>query len=44
MTPREVEALLGTPQAEIVFGPKTRWSYADLTVVFEAGKVQDVQF
>jgi Zn-dependent protease with chaperone function len=44
MTPREVEALLGAPQAEIVFGPKTRWTYADLTVVFEAGKVQDVQF
>jgi predicted Zn-dependent protease len=44
MTTREVEALLGAPQAEIVFGPKTRWTYADLTVVFEAGKVQDVQF
>jgi metalloendopeptidase OMA1, mitochondrial len=44
MTPREVEALLGAPQAEIVFGQKTRWTYADLTVVFEAGKVQDVQF
>jgi hypothetical protein len=44
MTPREVEALLGAPQAEIVFGQRTRWSYADLTVVFEAGKVQDVQF
>jgi hypothetical protein len=44
MTPREVEALLGAPQAEIVFGPKTRWTYADLTVVFEAGRVEDVQF
>jgi hypothetical protein len=44
MTAREVEAVLGAPQAEIVFGSRTRWTYADLTVVFEAGKVRDVQF
>ena len=44
MSPAEVEALLGAPQAEIAFGAKTRWTYADLTVVFEAGKVRDVQF
>jgi len=44
MTSSEVETLLGPPRAEIAFGAKTRWTYADLTVVFEAGKVRDVQF
>jgi hypothetical protein len=44
MTTDEVEALLGRPEAEIAFGKRTRWTYADVTVVFEAGKVQDVQF
>jgi Zn-dependent protease with chaperone function len=44
MTSDEVQALLGPPQAEIVFGAKTRWTYSDLTVAFEGGKVRDVQF
>jgi Zn-dependent protease with chaperone function len=44
MTSGEVLTLLGPPQAEIAFGAKTRWTYADLTVVFEAGKVRDVHF
>jgi hypothetical protein len=44
MTSSEVETLLGPPQAEIAFGTKTRWTYTDLTVTFEAGRVRDVRF
>ena len=38
MTADEVRRLLGDPQAEIVFGEKTRWTYPDLTVVFVGGR------
>ena len=44
MTTDEVRKALGAPQAEVVFGEKTRWSYPDLTVVFEKGRVTDVRF
>jgi hypothetical protein len=44
MTVDEVRRALGEPQAEVVFGDKTRWTYRDLVVVFEAGKVVDVRF
>jgi Zn-dependent protease with chaperone function len=44
MTAQEVRRLLGDPQAELVFGEKTRWSYEGLTVVFVKGRVADVQF
>jgi hypothetical protein len=44
MTPDEVRAALGDPDAEVVFGEKTRWSYPGMTVVFQKGKVADVQF
>jgi Zn-dependent protease with chaperone function len=44
MTPDEVRSALGDPDAEIVFGDKTRWSYPGMTVVFQKGKVADVQF
>jgi outer membrane protein assembly factor BamE (lipoprotein component of BamABCDE complex) len=44
MTAEEVRGLLGDPQAEMVFGEKTRWSYAGLTVIFVKGRVADVQF
>jgi predicted Zn-dependent protease len=44
MTADEVRRALGDPQAEVVFGEKTRWSYPDLTVVFEKGRVADVKF
>ena len=44
MTAEEVRKLLGDPQAEMVFGEKTRWSYSGLTVVFAKGRVADVQF
>ena len=30
---------LGEPEAEVVFGAKTRWTYPGMTVVFEKGKV-----
>ncbi len=44
MTPEEVRSALGDPDAEVVFGEKTRWSYPGMTVVFQKGKVADVQF
>ena len=44
MTADEVRRLLGDPQAEMVFGEKTRWTYPALTVVFVNGKVTDVKF
>jgi Zn-dependent protease with chaperone function len=44
MTVDEVRRALGEPQAEVVFGDKTKWTYRDLVVVFEAGKVVDVRF
>jgi hypothetical protein len=44
MTVDEVRRALGEPQAEVVFGDKTKWTYPDLVVVFEAGKVVDVRF
>jgi Zn-dependent protease with chaperone function len=44
MTADAVRKLLGEPQAEMVFGERTRWTYPGMTVVFTAGKVTDVQF
>ncbi len=44
MTADDVRKALGEPQAEVVFGEKTRWTYPGLTVVFLKGKVTDVQF
>lgn len=44
MTIEEVRRALGDPDAEVVFGEKTRWTYPDLTVVFANGKVTDVKF
>jgi Zn-dependent protease with chaperone function len=44
MTSGEVRGLLGEPEAEMVFGEKTRWSYPGMTVVFQKGRVADVQF
>ncbi|HEX9188021.1 MAG TPA: hypothetical protein VGB87_13165 [Vicinamibacteria bacterium] len=34
----------GEPEAEVVFGEKTRWSYPGMTVVFVKGQVTDVSF
>jgi len=44
MTEDEVRSALGPPDAELLFGEKTRWTYPDLTVVFEKGKVTEVRF
>jgi predicted Zn-dependent protease len=44
MTAAEVRAALGDPDAEVVFGGKTQWTYRALTVVFVDGKVTDVRF
>jgi membrane protease subunit (stomatin/prohibitin family) len=40
----EVRGIFGAPQNEVAFGDKARWSYPDITVVFEGGKVTDVKF
>ena len=39
MTSDEVRRALGEPEAEVVFGEKTRWTYPGMTVVFVKGKV-----
>jgi hypothetical protein len=44
MTPEQVRAVLGSPKEEIKFASRVRWTYPDVTVVFENGKVQDVKF
>ena len=44
MTFDEVRALFGEPSGEVVFGNKARWSFADLSVIFEDGKVTEVKF
>ena len=44
MTTDEVRRALGDPDAEVVFGGKTQWSYPGLTVVFVNDKVTDVRF
>jgi Zn-dependent protease with chaperone function len=44
MTADEVRRAFGDPDAEVVFGEKTRWTYPGMTVVFARGKVVDVQF
>jgi hypothetical protein len=43
MTEKEVRELLGAPKEEIAFGAATRWTYPDLTVVFEGGRVKEVR-
>jgi hypothetical protein len=44
MSSDEVRRALGVPEAEIVFGGKTKWQYKGMAVVFVDGKVTDVQF
>ncbi len=44
MSLEEVKGLFGEPAGEVVFGNKTRWSFADITVIFEDGKVTEVKF
>jgi hypothetical protein len=44
MTPLEVLDVLGKPEKEVTFENKSRWTYSDLTVVFENGRVKEVKF
>ena len=44
MTPLEVLDILGKPQKELTFENRSRWTYPDLTVVFENGRVKEVKF
>jgi membrane protease subunit (stomatin/prohibitin family) len=44
MSPDEVRGIFGEPAGEVVFGNKTRWSFADVTVIFENDKVSEVKF
>jgi hypothetical protein len=44
MTPLEVLDVLGKPQKEVTFENKSRWTYPDLTVLFENGRVKEVRF
>lgn len=44
MTTADVRRAFGAPKTEVVFGDKLRWTYSDLTVVFEKGRVVDVKF
>jgi hypothetical protein len=44
MTPLEVIDILGKPQKEVAFQNTSKWSYPDLTVIFENGKVKEVRF
>jgi membrane protease subunit (stomatin/prohibitin family) len=44
MTLDQVKGLFGDPTGEVVFGNKTRWNFADITVIFEDGKVTEVKF
>jgi Zn-dependent protease with chaperone function len=44
MTPDEVRRVLGSPSAELIYGDKTKWTYPDLVVLFEKGRVIEVRF
>ncbi len=44
MTPLEVMEILGKPEKEVSFETKVRWTYPDLTVIFESGRVKEVRF
>jgi hypothetical protein len=44
MTPKEVEAIFGRPQDEESVQNTTRWTYPNLTVISENGRVKDVKF
>jgi hypothetical protein len=44
MTPLQVMEALGKPDKEVNFENKSRWTYPDLTVIFENGRVKEVRF
>jgi membrane protease subunit (stomatin/prohibitin family) len=40
----DVRGIFGNPSGEVVFGTKARWTFPDITVIFEDGKVTEVKF
>jgi hypothetical protein len=44
MTNLEVIDILGKPQSETSFQSQSKWTYPDLTVIFENGRVKEVRF
>lgn len=44
MTPLQVIEILGKPAKEVSFENTSKWTYPDLTVIFENGKVKEVRF
>lgn len=44
MTALEVVEIMGKPQKQVTFGHTEKWTYDDITVIFENGKVKDVRF
>jgi hypothetical protein len=44
MTPLEVLDVLGKPDRELTYGPQSKWTYRDVVVVFENGRVKEVRF
>jgi Zn-dependent protease with chaperone function len=44
MSEKEVEGILGAPDEVVAFGARMRWTYPDLSVVFEGGRVKEVRF
>jgi hypothetical protein len=44
MTPLQVLEILGKPDKELVFEGSSKWTYPDLTVIFEQGRVKEVRF
>lgn len=44
MTPLEVIEMLGKPDREVTFGSQSKWTYRDLIVVFDNGRVKEVRF
>jgi len=44
MTPLQVIDILGKPQKEVTFENTSKWTYPELTVIFENGKVKEVRF
>lgn len=44
MTALEVIDILGKPQKEVSFQNQSKWTYPDLTVILENGRVKEVKF
>lgn len=44
MTALEVIDVLGKPKSEVNFQNQSKWTYPDLTVIFENGRVKEVRF